>query len=741
MTIQELLQSEFNRTARQTTQIVELLEDGNTIPFIARYRKEATGNLDDQSLRQLAVRYDQLKALEERRQDILRLLQEQDVLDDLLCEQIKKATTLTELDDLYRPFRPKRKTRAGISIEQGLTPLAELALVGGTSRKDLVELADALLKQPQAESLNNVDQAIAGAMDILAEQIADDPWVRRRLRREILREGVVESSRTKQAGESVYEAYYAFREPVNAIAAHRILAINRGEKEKLLHVKITLPTETVLPLLTAHVIRQKNEVADLLHAMLADAWKRLLQPSLENEIRQMLTEQAQEKSLRVFESNLRSLLMQPPVHGHRVLGLDPAYRTGCKLAAVDETGRLLETAVIYPTPPHNQEKAAAVTVLDLIHRHHISLIAIGNGTASRESELFIRELVRANSLEVRWLVVNEAGASVYSASELGASEFPEFDVSLRSAVSIARRLQDPLAELVKIEPKAIGVGQYQHDLNQKRLDEALGGVVEACVNEVGVDLNTVSPSLLAHVAGLSPVVARNLVAFREKNGAFRSRFQLTQIPRLGPKAFEQSAGFLRIPGADEPLDNTSVHPESYDKVRKLSALIGLPPSPELAEKALNRNLPELASHLDIGEWTLSDIVDSLLRPGRDPRDDFPQPLLRSDLMELSDLRPDMVLQGVVRNVADFGAFVDLGMHQDGLVHISELADHFIKDPLTVVRVGQVVQVRVLSIDAVKKRISLSMKGLRQPSVPGHTLNKGSAGNDGRSGEWQNRGHS
>ena len=713
MDICKQLQEQFTLGAQQITQTLALIDDGNTIPFIARYRKEATGNLDDQTLRKLADRYAQLQALEQRRSDILRLLEEQGQITPELRKQIEAAAGLTELEDIYRPFRPKRKTRASIAASRGLTPLAEYLLDQKGDYHKLHDLAAKLLDLPEAAELESVEQAIAGAQDILAERTADDAWVRRRLRQEMMRNGLIESSAVKGAGESVYEAYYDYKEPVRMIASHRVLALNRGEKEKILNVKITVPEQEAVAILTGRTVIQNSPYADLLAQMLTDAWKRLIQPSLENEIRQSLTEKAEEKSIVVFSSNLRSLLMQPPVRGYRILGFDPAYRTGCKLAAVDETGRVLATDVIYPTPPHNKTEAAAQTLLGLIKKHSIELIAIGNGTASRESEQFVRDFVHNNHLNVRWMVVSEAGASVYSASELGAAEFPEFDVSLRSAVSIARRLQDPLAELVKIDPQSIGVGQYQHDMNQKRLSEALGGVVEGCVNEVGVDLNTASPSLLSYVAGLSLSVAKNIVVRREQQGPFKSRKELQAIPRLGPKAFEQCAGFLRIPQAVEPLDNTSVHPESYDKVYKIAKMLGTIPSAALADKISQRGISQLAQELDIGELTLADIVEALRRPGRDPRDELPQPVLRSDLLDLNDLKPNMVLQGVVRNVADFGAFVDLGMHQDGLVHISELSDSFVRDPLTVVRVGQLVQVRVLSIDSARKRIALSMKGLKQ----------------------------
>jgi protein Tex len=713
MAILDVLCKEMRLQPWQAEQTARLIDDGNTIPFIARYRKEATGNLDDQVLRDFAEKLAAMRALEERRAEIIRLVGEQGHLTDELKNQIDKAQTAAELDDLYRPYRPKRRTRASIAKEQGLQPLADL-LFGQRAGADALEkmavqLADADKGVPDAAS------AYAGAMDILAEMTADHAWIRRSLRQLLLQDGMLEC-RAKTEESTVYDPYYQYDEPVARAAAHRILAINRGEREKVLAVKIIPPPDRPLTIIRSWLIQRDSASVPWLLRVSEDAWKRLLQPSLETEVRNLLTERAEAQAIRVFAANLRSLLLQPPIRGRTVLGLDPGYRTGCKLAVVDATGRVLDTGVIYPTPPNNRVREAAAVVSGMIRKHGAELVAIGNGTASRESEIFISTLIQEEKLPVRYLLVSEAGASVYSASKLGAQEFPEYDVSLRSAVSIARRLQDPLAELVKIEPRSIGVGQYQHDLNAGKLDETLSGVVESCVNQVGVDLNTASPSLLSYVAGLGPQVARNIVAWRDKNGSFPSRKMLLKVEKLGPKAFEQCAGFLRIPGAAEPLDNTPVHPESYEKVYALSQLLGLPPSPELAGKARQMAAAEMAAKLGLGEATYTDILDALARPGRDPRDDLPQPELRSDVLDLKDLKPGMVLRGVVRNVADFGAFVDIGVHQDGLVHISELSDSFVKDPNTVVKVGQAVNVKVLQADPARKRVSLSMKGLQQPGM-------------------------
>jgi len=713
MSISAQLALEFKLRESQVDDILQLIDAGNTIPFIARYRKEVTGNLDDQVLRDLDERLQVLRALDERKADVRRLIEAQGLLTPELDRQIMAAATQTEIEDIYRPFRPKRRTRASIARERGLQPLADLLLQQPADAAVIERMARQLAK-PESE-VPDAEAALAGAMDILAEHTADDPWIRRRLRQMLLQDGILES-KGKTAETTVYEPYYDYREPVARVAGHRVLAINRGEREKILTVKVTLAAEIPLTIIRSWMIRRLSAASPYLEKVAEDAWKRLLQPSLETEVRNELTEQAEKQATKVFAANLRSLLMQPPIRGRRVLGLDPGFRTGCKLAVVDATGRVLDTGVIYPTPPHNKTREAGEIVSRLVRKHQVEMIAIGNGTASRESEMFIAALIREENLPVQYLMVSEAGASVYSASRLAATEFPDFDVSLRSAVSIARRLQDPLAELVKIEPRSIGVGQYQHDLNSKHLDETLGGVVESCVNEVGVDLNTASPSLLSYVAGLSTTVARNIVSWREKHGPFTSRQKLLEVPQLGPRAFEQCAGFLRIPGARNPLDNTAVHPESYPQVEKLSQILQVAASPELAARARQLPAKDLAAKAGLGEITFQDVLDALARPGRDPRDDLPQPTLRSDVLELKDLKPGMVLQGVVRNVADFGAFVDIGVHQDGLVHVSEMADRFIKNPLTVVKAGQAVKVRVLSVDPARKRISLSMKGFDEPSA-------------------------
>ncbi len=713
MSVQEQLQKEFNLQAGQVDQVIQLIDSGNTIPFIARYRKEATGNLDDQLLRELAERLQALRALQERQAEVCRLIEAQGLLTAELAAAVGQARTLTEIDDLYRPYRPKRRTRASAARERGLQPLADLLLEQPADETVLRGLADTLVRGNP--DLTDFAAAMAGAQDILAEQIADDAWVRRRLRMLIYQEGVLET-KGKTDEVTVYETFYQYSESVSRIAGHRLLAINRGEREKILSVKITLPPEMPVFILKGRLIRHESAAEPWLTEVAEDAWKRLLLPSLETEIRNELTEKAEIQAVHVFAANLRSLLMQPPIRGRRVLGLDPGYRTGCKLAVVDATGRVLDTGVIYPTPPHNKIKEAGEMVCRLVRQHQIDLAAIGNGTASREAELFIGSLIRDEQLPLRYLMVSEAGASVYSASKLGAEEFPDYDVSLRSAVSIARRLQDPLAELVKIEPRSIGVGQYQHDLNSRHLDDSLRGVVEDCVNQVGVDLNTASPSLLSYVSGLSTAVARNIVSWRDRNGPFSARKNLHLVPQLGPRAFEQCAGFLRIPGAAELLDNTSVHPESYEPVYQLSRLLKLPPSPELAATARKQDCAALAKSLGLGELTFMDILAALEKPGRDPRDDLPQPTLRQDVLELKDLRPGMVLQGVVRNVADFGAFVDIGVHQDGLVHVSEMSDQYIRNPLSLVRVGQPVTVRILQVDPVRKRISLTMKNLAQPAA-------------------------
>lgn len=712
MDIIRKLREEFGITQSQAENTVRLLDEGNTVPFIARYRKEMTGSLDDQIIRQLSERLTALRNLEDRRTQVRTAIAEQGRLTDALAAKLDAAQTQTEIEDIYRPFRPKRRTRASIAKEKGLQPLADMIwgqkLIGTPE-----EAAKAFVDSGQG--VDTVLDAINGAMDILAEQISDDADLRKLLREETIKCGAIVSKKTKDEP-SVYEMYYDYREPLKKAAGHRVLAMNRGEKEGFLSVKIEGEEEKLLQRMEKRLIRRSSDTADILREVIADSYKRLIAPSLEREIRNDLTEQAEEAAIGVFRENLRQLLLQPPISGKVVLALDPAYRTGCKIAVIDATGKPLETTVVYPTPPQNKTAEAEKKLLGLIEKYGVDLISIGNGTASRESELFVAEMLKKIKRRVQYIIANEAGASVYSASKLGAEEFPDYDVSLRSAVSIGRRIQDPLAELVKIDPKSIGVGQYQHDMNQKRLGEALGGVVEDCVNSVGVDLNTASPALLSYVAGIHAAVAKNILKYREEHGKFTARRELLKVAKLGPKAYEQCAGFLRLPESEMPLDRTGVHPESYAAAEGLLALCGY----GLADVAARRvsglakkiKSPEkTAAELGIGVPTLEDIMRELEKPGRDPREDAPAPVLRSDVLSMEDLQEGMVLMGTVRNVIDFGVFVDIGVHQDGLVHISQICDRFIKHPLEAVRLGDVVQVKVLSVDLQKKRIALTMKGV------------------------------
>ncbi len=712
MDIIRKLREEFGITQSQAENTVRLLDEGNTVPFIARYRKEMTGSLDDQIIRQLSERLTALRNLEDRRTQVRTAIAEQGRLTDALAAKLDAAQTQTEIEDIYRPFRPKRRTRASIAKEKGLQPLADIIwgqkLIGTPE-----EAAKAFVDSGQG--VDTVLDAINGAMDILAEQISDDADLRKLLREETIKCGAIVSKKTKDES-SVYEMYYDYREPLKKAAGHRVLAMNRGEKEGFLSVKIEGEEEKLLQRMERRLIRRSSDTADILREVIADSYKRLIAPSLEREIRNDLTEKAEEAAIGVFRENLRQLLLQPPISGKVVLALDPAYRTGCKIAVIDTTGKPLETTVVYPTPPQNKTAEAEKKLLALIEKYGVDLISIGNGTASRESELFVAEMLKKTSRRVQYIIANEAGASVYSASKLGAEEFPDYDVSLRSAVSIGRRIQDPLAELVKIDPKSIGVGQYQHDMNQKRLGEALGGVVEDCVNSVGVDLNTASPALLSYVAGINAAVAKNILKYREEHGKFTARKELLKVAKLGPKAYEQCAGFLRLPESEMPLDRTGVHPESYAAAEGLLALCGY----GLADVAAKRvgglakkiKSPEkTAAELGIGVPTLEDIMRELEKPGRDPREDAPAPVLRSDVLSMEDLQEGMVLTGTVRNVIDFGVFVDIGVHQDGLVHISQICDRFIKHPLEAVRLGDVVRVKVLSVDLQKKRIALTMKGI------------------------------
>lgn len=712
MDIIKKLAEELQIRPGQAQAAVKLIDEGNTIPFISRYRKEATGALNDEVLRNLYERLNYLRNLEEKKEQVLSSIEEQGKLTEELKKQILAADTLVAVDDLYRPYRPKRRTRATIAKEKGLEPLANLLSLQQLDHS-AEEEAEAYISEEKGVA--SAEEALQGAMDIVAEAIADEADYRTYIREKTMKKGTLTSTAKDEKAESVYEMYYNFEEPVAKLAGHRILALNRGEKEKILTVKLEAPEEEIIRYLEKKTIRRENPyTTPYLKEAVADSYQRLIAPAIEREIRNSLTEEAQEGAIRVFGKNLEQLLMQPPIRGQVVLGWDPAFRTGCKLAVVDATGKVLDTVVIFPTAPQNKVAEAKAVLKKLIAKYHITLISVGNGTASRESEQVIVELLKELPVPVQYVIVNEAGASVYSASKLATEEFPNFDVGQRSAASIARRLQDPLAELVKIDPKSIGVGQYQHDMNQKRLGEALEGVVEDCVNKVGVDLNTASVPLLEHVSGINKTIAKNIVAYREENGIFKNRKALLKVAKLGPKAFEQCAGFLRISDGTQPLDATSVHPESYGVAEALLKRLGYSED-ELKKGAipgLHKKISDykkLAEELGTGELTLRDIVSELEKPGRDPREDMPKPILRTDVLEMKDLKPGMILKGTVRNVIDFGAFVDIGVHQDGLVHISQICDCFIKHPLEAVSVGDIVDVQVLSVDVAKKRIALTMK--------------------------------
>lgn len=715
MDILKKLTDELGIQSWQTEAAVKLIDEGNTIPFISRYRKEATGSLNDEVLRNLNERLAYLRNLEEKKEQVLGSIQEQGKLTEELKAQILAAETLVVVDDLYRPYRPKRRTRATIAKEKGLEGLADMIRLQMT-KHPLEEEAEAYLSEEKG--VLTVEEAIAGAGDILAEAISDEADYRIYIRKITFDEGKITSAAKDEKAESVYEMYYNFEEPLKKLAGHRVLALNRGEAEKMLTVKLEAPEERILRYLEKQVITRENPyTTPVLKAVIADSYQRLIAPAIEREIRNDLTEKAEDGAIKVFGKNLEQLLMQPPIVGQVVLGWDPAFRTGCKLAVVDATGKVLDTVVIYPTAPQNKVAEAKAVLKKLIQKYHITLISVGNGTASRESEQVIVDLIKELPVKVQYVIVNEAGASVYSASKLATEEFPNFDVGQRSATSIARRLQDPLAELVKIDPKSIGVGQYQHDMNQKKLSEALTGVVEDCVNKVGVDLNTASASLLEYISGISKTLAKNIVAYREEHGRFTNRRELLKVAKLGPKAFEQCAGFMRITGGKNPLDSTSVHPESYEAAEKLLTSMGYQEE-DILHGGLNglskkvKDYRKLSEELGVGEITLRDIVKELEKPARDPRDEMPKPILRTDVLEMKDLKPGMVLKGTVRNVIDFGVFVDIGVHQDGLVHISQITDKkFIKHPLEVLSVGDVVEVKVLSVDLQKKRIALTMKGI------------------------------
>ena len=711
--IKALLKAEFSLRDEQVNNVIELIDEGNTIPFIARYRKEKTDGMTDEVLRDFNDRLTYLRNLEDKKAEITRLIDEQGNLTNEISASINAAVTLTELEDIYRPFRPKRRTRASIAKEKGLEPLAMIIFAQAEETNPYSEAEKFIDPEKGVES---AEDAIAGASDIIAEQISDDPEYRKILRELTLHNGIIVTKAAKEE-DSVYNMYYEFSEKASKIAHHRLLAVNRGEKEGFLSVKLEMDEEIIFRYLLGKTVKSSaSPCSAIVEAATRDSYSRLIEPSVATEIRNMLTEQAQESSIKVFSKNLSGLLLQPPVKGKVVLGVDPGYRTGCKLAVVDETGKVLETGVAYFTLPiHDKEKSKRL-IKKMITENGVSLVSVGNGTASKESEIFVSELIKEINHPVHYMMTNEAGASVYSASKLATEEFPDYDVSLRSAVSIARRLQDPLSELVKIEPKSIGVGQYQHDMNQKRLGEALGGVVEDCVNSVGVDLNTASPSLLSYVAGINKTIAKNIETYRNEIGKFSKRKDLLKVPKLGAKAFEQCAGFLRITDGTEPLDNTSVHPESYkaamEMLKKLEytmddVLAGK--LTELKDRVKKYGAEKLAEETGIGVPTLNDIADSLLKRGRDPREELPQPVLRTDVMDINDLKPGMEMTGTVRNVIDFGAFVDIGVHQDGLVHISQICDRYIKHPSEVLGVGDIVKVKILDVDTKKNRISLTMK--------------------------------
>ncbi len=715
MDIIATLSQELSIPAKQIEATVELIDAGNTIPFIARYRKEVTGSLDDTVLRALDERLTYLRNLDKRREEVEGLIAGQDKLTDELRAALANAKTMTEIDDIYRPFRPHRKTRASVARERGLEPLATLLLAQEKAYTPTLEEQAATFVDPE-KGVDTPEAALAGACDIIAEDISDNADYRKQLRARTWNGGLLESKQANEA-DSVYAQYYDFAEKLTTLPGHRILAINRGEKEEFLKVSITAQREMVVGYLLAQIIAPTDSPArSYLTAAVADSYDRLIAPSIERELRNELTDKAGEGAIKLFSENLSHLLMAAPLKGKTVLGFDPGYRTGCKLAVVDPTGKVVDTAVIYPTKPQCRTEESKKIIRRLVKAHGVDVISIGNGTASKESEMFVADLLPELEREVKYIVVSEAGASVYSASKLAADEFPDFDVTQRSAVSIARRLQDPLAELVKIDPKSIGVGQYQHDMKQARLDEALTGVVEDCVNRVGVDLNTASHSLLGYIAGINATTAKNIVKYREENGEFTSRAQLLKVPRIGAKAYEQCAGFLRVSGSEEILDNTGVHPESYAAARQLLKTFAYTDADvrggrlrELRAKVKETGTAKVCAILGVGEPTLADIITELEKPGRDVRDSLPPPILRSDVMDLADLTPGMVLTGTVRNVIDFGAFVDIGVHQDGLVHVSQMADRFIKHPSEVVAVGDIVEVRVLSVDVAKKRIGLTMK--------------------------------
>jgi uncharacterized protein len=712
--IEQKLIEEFKLKEFQVVNTLKLIDDGNTIPFIARYRKEQTGELSDIQLRDLYERLTYLRNLEKRKEEVIRLIDEQGKLTDELKEKIEQATTMTEVEDLYRPYKQKKRTRATIAKEKGLEPLALIVFEQADNRK-LEDIAVEFVNEEKG--VNNVQEAIAGAMDIIAEMISDVADYRKEIRKIIYESGIITSKAVKPDEKSVYDMYYDYTESISKIPSHRILAINRGENEGFLKIKVEETDDKIIAYLNSEVIKQNGKFQDTMMETIQDAYKRLIKPSVETEVRNDLTGSAGEQAISVFGINAKKLLLQAPLKNLVVMGFDPAYRTGCKIAVIDDTGKLLETTTVYPTEPQNDVIGAKKTLLGLIEKYKVNMIAIGNGTASRESELFVSEMIKDAKHEVYYAIVSEAGASVYSASKLASEEYPDINVSLRGAISIARRLQDPLAELVKIDPKSIGVGQYQHDVDQTKLEESLTGVVEDAVNSVGVDLNMATPSLLKYISGISKTIASNIVKYREEKGKIKNRKELLKVSKLGPAAYVQCAGFLRIPDGENPLDNTSVHPESYEVAEKLLRSIGFEVKdlkdklPEIRANLRTINSEKLAGELGVGVPTIKDIINELEKPGRDPRDDMPKPVLRSDVLKIEDLKEGMILTGTVRNVIDFGAFVDIGVKNDGLVHISELSDKFVKNPMDVVSVGDIVKVRVLKVDIDKHKVSLSMKGV------------------------------
>ncbi|MCX0414792.1 RNA-binding transcriptional accessory protein Tex [Clostridium perfringens] len=714
--INHILSKELGISLKQVTSVIEMLDEGNTVPFIARYRKERTGGLTDEVLRKFNERLTYLRNLESRKEDVLRIIEEQEKLTPELKLKIEKATTLTEVEDIYRPFKAKKRTRATMAVEKGLKPLAELIL-SGEFNGDIVEEANKYINEEKG--VKNEEEALQGAMDIISEIISDNADYRKWIRNFVQKDGIIQVKGSSEE-QTPYEMYYDYKEPVRTIPSHRILAINRGEKEKILSVKVTCNDDKIIDYLNKKVLKGNKITDKYLEESIKDSFKRLIYPSIEREIRSELTSKGEEGAIDIFKANLKALLMQAPIKGKVVMGFDPGFRTGCKVAILDETGKFVENTTVYPTAPQNRIDETISTLKKLIKKHGVQVISLGNGTASRESEEVIAKMLKEikdeTGKELFYVIVSEAGASVYSASELANKEYPDLDVTVRGAISIGRRLQDPLAELVKIDPKAIGVGQYQHDVTQKKLDESLAGIVEDCVNNVGVDLNIATPSLLSYISGINASIAKNIVDYREENGKFKSRKELLKVKRLGQKAYEQCAGFLRVMESKEALDNTSVHPESYGVAKELIKTLGYTEEDlkngklvDIDERVKAKGISNLAKELEVGEPTLNDIIKEIKKPGRDPREELPKPIFKSGVIEMKDLKPGMILMGTVRNVSDFGAFVDIGVHQDGLVHKSQMADRFVKHPLDIVKVGDVVEVRILDVDLKRKRISLSMK--------------------------------